>query len=212
MQTHDDRLGDPPGVHDQIAAQLAAHGWHVQENCLDAALLTQLADEAQHGWQAGEFRRAGVGQGKDRQLRPEIRTDHVNWVDPETCSPAMAAYLDWIEQLRLAINRALYLGLIDFEGHLAVYPPGSFYQTHLDRFSKSNRRTVSTALYLNPDWQATDGGQLRIYTDPAEPALHLDVVPQMGTLAIFMSDRFPHQVLPAQRERMSMSGWFRTRS
>ena len=39
-----------------------------------------------------------------------------------------------------------------------------------------------------------------------------DVLPRGGTLVVFLSDRFPHEVLPARRERLSLAGWFRRRS
>jgi SM-20-related protein len=37
------------------------------------------------------------------------------------------------------------------------------------------------------------------------------VLPEGGTLVCFLSDRFHHEVLPARRERLSVTGWF-TRS
>jgi SM-20-related protein len=37
------------------------------------------------------------------------------------------------------------------------------------------------------------------------------VLPQGGRLVAFQSDRFEHEVLPARRERMSFTGWFRRR-
>ena len=39
----------------------------------------------------------------------------------------------------------------------------------------------------------------------------VDVLPQGGRLVAFLSDRFEHEVLPARRERMSFTGWFRRR-
>lgn len=38
-----------------------------------------------------------------------------------------------------------------------------------------------------------------------------DVLPQAGTLALFLSGDMPHEVLPATRERRSLTGWFRRR-
>jgi SM-20-related protein len=35
------------------------------------------------------------------------------------------------------------------------------------------------------------------------------VTPLMGTIAIFLSEEFPHEVLPATRDRFSIAGWFR---
>jgi SM-20-related protein len=39
-----------------------------------------------------------------------------------------------------------------------------------------------------------------------------DVLPVAGTLVCFLSDRFEHEVLPATRERLSLTGWFRRRA
>jgi len=38
-----------------------------------------------------------------------------------------------------------------------------------------------------------------------------DVLPHLGTLALFLSDRYWHEVLPARRPRFAVTGWFRTR-
>ena len=72
----------------------------------------------------------------------------------------------------------------------------------------SDVRAISTALYLNDGWHADDGGQLRLYTGGGAS---VDVLPQGGRLVAFQSDRFEHEVLPARRERMSFTGWFRRR-
>ena len=72
-------------------------------------------------------------------------------------------------------------------------------------------RTLTTVLYLNPDWQSADGGQLRIYTDPDYPGRYQEVQPLAGTLVAFLSARFEHEVMPASRERLSLTGWFKRR-
>jgi SM-20-related protein len=35
------------------------------------------------------------------------------------------------------------------------------------------------------------------------------VLPCMGRLAVFLSEDFPHEVLPAKRDRYSIAGWYR---
>ena len=46
-----------------------------------------------------------------------------------------------------------------------------------------------------------------------QPALQaIDVQPLGGTLVCFLAERFEHEVLPARRERLSVTGWFRARS
>jgi SM-20-related protein len=66
-------------------------------------------------------------------------------------------------------------------------------------------------LYLNEDWARDDGGELRLHLDAAEAGKIQDVLPVGGTLVLFLSEHFAHEVLPANRERLSLAGWFRTR-
>lgn len=130
------------------------------------------------------------------------------WWESTQASPAQRACLERFEALRLTLNRALQLGLFDFECHFALYPPGSHYHRHLDRFKRDARRTLSCVLYLNAHWREADGGKLRLYLDEGHS---VDVMPEAGTLATFLSERFEHEVLPATRERLSVAGWFRRR-
>ena len=57
--------------------------------------------------------------------------------------------------------------------------------------------------YLNPDWKPEEGGQLRMYLEEAQ----LDTLPLAGRLVCFRSDQIEHEVLPATRERLSLTGW-----
>lgn len=191
-----------------IADRLAGPGWAIVPNFLSGELAQSLRDEALGRYRDGSFRAAGVGRGEGWRRAPGIRNDQVLWLD-EPFSLPQSRYLAELENLRLAINRSLYLGLWDFEGHYAVYAPGTRYVRHLDRFSNAKQRRVTAIVYLNDAWQPEDGGQLRIYLD-AEDNAH-DVLPTRGTLACFLSDTFYHEVLPAGRERLSLTGWFRTR-
>lgn len=211
-----------------IVERLADPGWAVVQGFLPAVETDQLARECRRLWEDGQFRHAGVGTGAGRRIRSEVRSDRVLWLTADVTSAAVRRYLERIETLRREINRALYLGLFEFEAHLTVYPPGAYYRRHLDRFRTAPQRTVSAILYLNRHWTPEDGGQLRIELGPdgrgtgeeesaddgrddAEGGATVDVVPRGGTLAIFHSARFWHQVLPAERERMSITGWLKTR-
>lgn len=197
---------------DRIATDLADHGWSVCEHFLPPAQIAALAAELKTRWRDGGFRPAGVGVGAGLHLRPEIRSDRVHWLEESAQTAAEAPYFAALEALRLAINRELFLGLFSFEGHMTIYPPGSFYRKHLDQFHGVAYRKVSAILYLNDDWKTGDGGQLRLYLDASGEGEYIDVLPQGGTLACFLSDRFHHEVLPAGRERMSITGWFKVRA
>jgi SM-20-related protein len=196
---------------ERIAADLAGPGWSVCPDFLAPRPVAALAAELDARREAGRFRPAGIGTGMALQLRPDIRNDQVHWLGDAPETAAQQLYFAALESLRLAINRHLYLGLFGFEGHMALYPPGSFYRKHLDQFRGATHRKVSAILYLNPDWSPADGGELRLYLAPSGEGDHLDIAPLGGTLVTFLSDRFHHEVLPTRRERRSLTGWFRVR-
>lgn len=202
MHTHNHRHLLP-----QIIDDLATRGWSRQDNFLPEPLTHELAQECRARASNGALAPAGVGRGQALTVREGVRGDRIQWLEPGE-QAACDQYLAAMDDLRQALNQALYLGLADYESHFALYPPGAFYQKHLDRFRDDDRRTVSAVFYLNDAWRAEQGGALRLYPEAAPP---LDILPQAGTLALFMSAQMPHEVLPASRERLSLTGWFRRR-
>ncbi|HMV50490.1 MAG TPA: 2OG-Fe(II) oxygenase [Blastocatellia bacterium] len=192
----------------EAVADIAAQGWTVKKDFLPPETIAALRTEAEQLRQGDEFRSAGIGRSDGYALRPDIRGDHIRWLDEHAPTPAQKVYWEAIEELRGELNRELFLSLATFEAHLAIYPPGAFYQKHLDRFSDADERLISCTLYLNDNWQAEAGGQLRLYL----PEGSVDVLPEAGTCALFRSDIFFHEVLPATKTRFSLTGWFRRRS
>lgn len=193
---------------DTVVAALAGPGWHIAPGFLDAGETEALREECRRAHAVGQFHPAGVGQGQARTLS-EIRGDHVLWIEESQAGPALKVALEKLETLRQAVNQAFFLGLFDVELHFAVYPPGAGYQRHLDRFRADDRRSLTVILYLNADWTREDGGLLRFW--PQDHGEALEIVPAGGTLVTFLSERFWHEVLPARRERLSLTGWFRRR-
>ena len=191
-----------------LAEAIATDGCVIVPGFLAPAQAAALRDSALRRYAAGAFHAAAVGRGAERQVRSEIRGDQVLWLGDQPDEPEQAL-LDRYEALRLACNEALMLGLFELECHYAVYPPGAGYARHLDRFAGDASRTLSAVLYLNDDWQPSDGGELALWLDDGRV---LEVPPTAGTLALFLSERFWHEVRPATRERWSVTGWFRRRS
>lgn len=194
-----------------IAAQVQMRGWCIYPEFLPKAMTNALRIQALSAKDKEQLRQAGVGRGESFGIEPQIRNDQVMWLEPTQVADDFTGYFTALESLRQAINRELYLGLFDYEAHLALYPPGSFYKKHLDQFRGSGLRTLTTTFYLNEDWQPQHGGQLRLYTDNSNLADYIDILPQAGTLVCFLSAEFLHEVLPAQRDRLSITGWFRRR-
>eukprot|EP00966_Prymnesium_polylepis_P060790 1410134-Prymnesium_polylepis.1 len=111
---------------------------------------------------------------------------------------------------------------------VAVYPGGgSFHAVHIDNQDGDGRaddfgRVLTFIYYLNEDWEAADGGALRLHVpracgarDAAVAAAHaaghtpaIDVVPRLDTMAVFRADRVMHEVRPCPaRRRYAASVW-----
>lgn len=193
-----------------IVESIGVRGYVVQAAWLSAPMIGALAEESRSAYAQGLFHPAQVGIGGSRQRVSSVRSDQVLWLS-ETQGAQNAASCEALrrfEQLRVALNSALMLGLFEMEAHFALYQPGTFYAKHVDRFRDSDTRVLSLVLYLNENWQSEDGGQLCI--DLPEGGV-LRVEPTGGTLVAFLSERFAHQVLPARRERLSLAGWLKRR-
>lgn len=197
---------DTPALIDRIVEDVAEKGFAVIPGFLPEVEVNQLRHETLSLVQSGSMYRAGIRMGG--QLQGEIRGDLIHWLDADNLSETQQGYLSRLEELRQSINRTLSLGLFDFEGHLALYPPGTLYRKHLDQFQDNLRRMLTCILYLNNGWGPLDGGELRLYLDNNQ---HIDIAPLGGTLVSFLSGRFWHEVLPARRGRTSITGWFKTR-
>jgi len=193
----------------QVCDGIAADCNSVVADFVRPPLVAALAAEARQRAAAGEFVPAGIGHGERRVERGDIRGDRILWLDEHALSSPERALWNALDALRIGLNRATLLGLFSFEGHYALYPPGAFYRRHRDVFVDDDARVVSCVLYLNEAWTAADGGALRIHLSRTESR---DVMPVGGTLVCFLADRYDHEVLPAKRERLSVTGWFRRRS
>lgn len=185
---------------------LAADGWCVLRDLLPPASVRALADECAALHAACQLLPARTGTAR---IAGTLRGDRTRWFEPDALSAAQQAFVQRLDALRGALNRELMLGLAECESHYAVYPPGARYARHLDRLRNSDARVVSAVFYLNDGWRDADGGALRLYLDDGS---HRDIAPRAGTLALFLSARFEHEVLPATRERMSIACWMRRRS
>jgi SM-20-related protein len=197
---------------EQISEQIGKAGWLALPGFLDAAQTLALSRECAALFGQGAFHDAAIGGGAQQRTDGDVRADQILWLEPAGGSEAQRECLARFEALRLRLNRDLQLGLFEFECHFARYAPGAFYRRHVDQFSRDSRRRVSSIVYLNDDWGDGDGGELRLYLERKPASGYVDVRPKGGTLVLFLSERFPHEVLPATRERLSLTGWFKARA
>lgn len=73
-------------------------------------------------------------------------------------------------------------------------------------FKGEANRVLSLVTYLNKGWEPDHGGELVIADEHND---EIRVSPGFGTLVLFLSKAFLHEVLPATRERYSVAGWYR---
>jgi len=197
-----------PDNFDSILDSLANDGWAVEKNFLENELSEGLLKECNQLYTQGGFKKAGIGKGQSQQVVNEIRGDNILWFDEQTLLPYQQLFYNKINNLQEAINRDFYLGIKEFECHFAIYPTGSFYKRHLDRFENTQSRQISCILYLNQGWQEGYGGQLRLYIEKEDKESFYDIKPEWGTFACFKSD-IAHEVLPTTKERYSITGWLK---
>lgn len=191
----------------QIVDDLVTCGWSHQVDFLSSHLASGLAAECRTRHEHGQLAPAGVGRGAGLAVRDGVRGDHIQWLEAGQSSDC-DLYLRLMDELRLELNRALFLGLEEYETHFAFYPPGAFYQQHVDRFRDDDRRSISIVVYLNQNWRPEHGGALRLHLEGKPPR---DILPLAGSLVVFLSAKMLHEVLPGTRDRLSLTGWFKCR-
>jgi len=186
----------------KIIDALVKDGYVVIENALHVELASKLKHFAQN---ESDFKRAGISANTALHVDNDRRRDKIHWLNED--NSAQSEFLEFTKGLQEEINKELYLGLSYYESHFAIYEDGDFYETHLDAFKNSKNRVVTTVYYLNEEWSEQDGGELVVYDEDNK---HLaTVMPEANTLVVFLSEKFPHEVLPAKRKRFSIAGWFR---
>lgn len=187
---------------EKLLDAIAEQGWYVWDDFLTPDQVSRLRSCAPESWQ-----QARIGRQDEAQRISQIRSDKIQWLR-ESMGQPIQDYLERMEQIRQQVNQDFFLGLFEYEAHFAKYEAGDFYKKHLDAFRGNENRKLTTVFYMNPNWCAADGGELKLYD--LNDQLIETIAPISGRLVVFLSEKFPHEVLPTQVERISIAGWFRT--
>ena len=188
---------------ENITDSLVNYGYIILDNALPRPLCKALIQKAKN---ESAYKTAGISSSSHQHIDNAKRSDKTLWLDEDSSS--QSDYLEFMNSLKEYLNQALYLGLNYYESHFAIYEEGSFYEKHLDSFRGSKNRVVTTVYYLNENYESGDGGELLIY-DENDKVIQ-KVLPNANTLVVFLSEKFPHEVLTAKSKRYSIAGWFRT--
>jgi len=209
-----------------IAQGIETQGYVILPAALPEALCTSLVDHLAIIEQ-DEFHAASVGRGTGQTQNEFVRRNSIYWIEEDDA--VAKSWLDWSSRLRLYLNRRLFLGLFSFESHFSIYQVGDFYRKHVDAFKGESNRILSLVVYLNKGWEPDQGGELKIFLPVGEDDTvaataklttawqptesdSIKVAPSYGTIVLFLSEEFSHEVLPTQRDRYAVAGWFRLNS
>jgi SM-20-related protein len=188
---------------ESIISQIIEQGYGVLDNFLIEEDIAELNEAFVVHYQANEFKQAGISKGHD--VVKNIRGDEILWLEKDTVNLIEMKFLAHLKEFMNYVNYTCFLGLRSYEIHYASYPLGTFYMRHLDKFRNDSGRKLSFICYLNQNWQADNGGELVLYL----PDKKKIVLPIGGRLVVFESDKIEHEVLIANRERRSLTGWLR---
>lgn len=189
--------------HENLVFSLIERGWYQTDSFLDHAVCQNLLSELH----TLPLRPAKIGKGSSSQIANAIRNDSLYWLQESTASVNQQIYFQKMNELMHTLNKELYLGLKQFEGHFARYDQNGFYKKHLDQFKGNSERLVSVITYLNTP---SSGGELRIYSRDDSERIEADIKPVTGSLVCFLSNQIYHEVRPTTSERYSIAGWLRT--
>ncbi len=189
-------------LYENITQALVTDGYIIIDDAFKSDLAKKLLELASD---EKDFKEAGISSSSDVHLDKKRRKDKIHWLDED--GGVQSEFLTFAKGLQEYLNKELYLGLSYYESHFAIYEDGDFYEKHLDAFKNSKNRVVTTVFYLNENWQEKDGGELIVYD--GDDNYLTKVPPTSNTLVVFMSEKFPHEVLVSNKKRYSIAGWFR---
>jgi SM-20-related protein len=196
----------------RVLAELAENDWATSQTLFSKTYCRKIATECLLLKDQGEFKPAAIGNGSEKSVVDSIRGDSIHWLGKGKDSSVGIDILRQLGELMGEFNSYFYLGLRQLEAHFAIYPPGSHYQKHVDNHLGKSARRLTLILYLNEYWLHGDGGELNLFNPKHSSDLLASIDPKLGTVVLFRSEIFPHQVLTSHKHRMSLTSWFRNDS
>lgn len=189
-------------LYQNITDSLVDTGYIVIDNALSHNLIEKLILFSK---KEVSYKKAKISSSQKSHRDNTKRSDKTQWLDED--NGVGSEYLAFMDGLREYLNRSLYLGLTYYESHFSLYEKDDFYEKHLDAFVGEKNRIITTLLYLNEEWSDSDGGELIIYKNDNRQIKK--IIPKGNTMVIFLSEKFPHEVLKTKKKRYSIAGWFR---
>ncbi|KAF0697729.1 Aste57867_11615 [Aphanomyces stellatus] len=197
-----------------VLRESSSPGFIVREDFLGDAPAMAVRDACLRLQQMHEMRDAEVGMGKGGDVTSHVahaRGDQLMWLshDESQVPPPIQHLMKHIERLVHGLVKAApELGIRNIRStQFAIFPGNNTrFVKHVDTYSHRPglRRCITCLYYLNPHWDLSHGGQLRVHLGESS----WDVPPRLDTLLLFRSTDVEHEVLPTTVDRLALTTWF----
>ncbi|WP_417854036.1 2OG-Fe(II) oxygenase [Xanthomarina gelatinilytica] len=198
--------------YERIIEDLLAQQYSIVEDFFTVEDVSILRQSLVEKHEEDAFKKAAIGNRVNEIIVKSIRGDVILWMDELQANEAEMLFFNKINNLVNYLNKTCFLGILHKEFHYALYPEGTYYKRHLDTFQNDDRRKLSFVCYLNEEgWLPENGGELVLYLDENGKETEKVIYPFPGRVVIFESQIIEHEVKPVNKERMSITGWLKTR-
>lgn len=199
-------------VYEKIITDLLEQQYSILEDFFSITEVEELRNSLMDKYEEDNFKKAAIGNRTNEVIAKSIRGDFILWLNEAQAVEAEKTFFRKINDFVEYLNKTCFLGILHKEFHYALYPEGTFYKRHLDTFQNDDRRKLSLVCYLNEqDWQPEYGGELVIYKEKDGREVPVTIYPFPGRVVIFESQMLEHEVKPVKIERLSITGWLKTR-
>jgi SM-20-related protein len=151
-----------------------------------------------------QLKDAGIGN-KTSIIDKKLRGDEIFWLDKAHDDKTENKFFKLIDDFIVYLNSTCYTGITSYEFHYTMYSAGTFYKKHFDQFQNNSDRAFSMIIYLNPDWELVDGGELCLHEHNSIQTIS----PNNRKCVFFKSDEMEHEVLITNEPRYSITGWLK---
>ena len=199
-------------LYEQIIKDIAEKQYTIIENFFEDREVALLRKSLLEKYEDEAFKKAAIGNRLNETIVKSIRGDMILWMDEVKADLQEKHFFNKINDLVMYLNRTCFLGILHKEFHYALYPKGTYYKKHIDTFQNDDRRKLSFVCYLNEDgWLPKNGGELVLYLNRNIGENERVIYPFPGRVVIFESQVIEHEVRPVHTERLSITGWLKTR-
>lgn len=199
-------------VYEQIITDIGIKNYSIIDDFFSPETVFKLRQSLLDKYEADRFKKAAIGNRLNETIEKSIRGDQILWIDETLANASELLFFDRINDLIAYLNKTCFMGILQKEFHYALYPKGTFYKRHIDTFQNDDRRKLSIVCYLNDeDWKPENGGELVLYLGEKDGELKKTIYPFPGRIVIFESQIIEHEVKPVETERLSITGWLKTR-